>query len=75
MKVLIADPDWHFSQRVIRFLESRAHLVVYEGAVDGGPGAGPAVAAGFGDPGVGAGRGRGSDGGVVLAESRARRCC
>lgn len=30
MKVLIADPDWHFSQRVSKFLESRAHLVVYE---------------------------------------------
>jgi DNA-binding response OmpR family regulator len=30
MKVLIADPDWHFSQRASRFLESRAHLVVCE---------------------------------------------
>lgn len=34
MKVLIADPDWYFSQRAGRFLESRAHLVVHEGAWD-----------------------------------------
>ncbi|MCJ7544688.1 MAG: response regulator [Phycisphaerae bacterium] len=33
MKVLIADSDWHFSQRVSRFLESRAHLVVHEGTL------------------------------------------
>jgi len=30
MKVLIVDGDWHFSQQVTAFLESRAHLVVYE---------------------------------------------
>ena len=34
MKVLIADPDWHFSQRVSRFLEDRAHLVVQESTAD-----------------------------------------
>ncbi len=34
MKVLIGDPDWHFSQRVSRFLESRAHLVVHEGSAE-----------------------------------------
>lgn len=34
MKVLIADPDWYFSQRVSRFLESRAHLVVQEVAAE-----------------------------------------
>ena len=30
MRVLIADPDWRFSQRASRFLESLAHLVVCE---------------------------------------------
>jgi len=30
MKVLIADPDWHFSQQVSHYLELRAHLVVTE---------------------------------------------
>lgn len=28
MKVLIADPDWRFSDKTCRFLESHAHLVV-----------------------------------------------
>jgi DNA-binding response OmpR family regulator len=33
MKVLIADPDWNFSQRASKFLESHAHLVVCEGHI------------------------------------------
>jgi DNA-binding response OmpR family regulator len=28
MKVLIADPDWHFAQQATDFLESHAHLVI-----------------------------------------------
>jgi PleD family two-component response regulator len=30
LKVLIADPDWRFSQQASSFLESHAHLVVRE---------------------------------------------
>ena len=30
MKVLIADPDWRFSQQVCSYLETHAHLVVSE---------------------------------------------
>ena len=39
MKVLIADPDWRFAQRVVSFLESHAHMVV------GHPHAGEAIEA------------------------------
>lgn len=30
MKVLIADPDWRFAEQVTSYLESHAHLVVYQ---------------------------------------------
>ena len=28
MRIVIADPDWRFAQKAMRYLESRAHLVV-----------------------------------------------
>jgi len=30
MKVVIADPDWRFAEQATSYLESRAHLVVYQ---------------------------------------------
>ena len=30
MKVLIADPDWRFAEQATSYLESHAHLVVYQ---------------------------------------------
>jgi DNA-binding response OmpR family regulator len=30
MKVLIADPDWHFAEQASTYLESHAHLVVHQ---------------------------------------------
>ena len=35
MRVLIVDPDWRFTHRASRFLESLAHLVVCETRADG----------------------------------------
>ena len=34
MKILIADPDWRFTQRASRYLESLAHLVVCQSQAD-----------------------------------------
>ena len=34
LKVLIADPDWRFTQQASSFLESHAHLVVREAHAD-----------------------------------------
>jgi len=28
MKIVVADPDWRFAQKAVRYLESHAHLVV-----------------------------------------------
>jgi len=34
LKVLIADPDWGFTQSTVRYLESKAHLVVSQPHAD-----------------------------------------
>jgi len=34
LKVLIADPDWRFSQKTANYFESRAHLVVSQPQAD-----------------------------------------
>jgi DNA-binding response OmpR family regulator len=34
MKILISDPDWHFSRQAAAHLEQMAHLVVHQADVD-----------------------------------------